>query len=119
MAGEGIKAKVGAIVDALLLKIAPLMNGIAWIGEKASALGARLGIVDAPAAAAPASSANLPQPQMRGGGAPNVTNTNTYEINVQQQPGQSNTDLAKEIDRRMREREAQRQRGALYDTVAP
>lgn len=118
LAWEGIKAKVGAIIDALLLKIAPLMNGIAWIGDKASALGGMLGLSDAPAPAA-AGGAPLPQPQMRGAmGAP-VTNTTNATINVTQQPGQDGRALATEIERKLREREQQRQRGALYDGVAP
>lgn len=116
---DGIQAKIGAVVDWLLLKIAPLMNGISWIGDKASALGGMLGLGGDSPAAPPAGGAPLPQPQMRGGAGATVTNTTNATINVTQQPGQDGRALAAEIDRKIREREQQRQRGALYDTVAP
>lgn len=115
---DGIQTKIGAVVDWLLLKIAPLMNGISWVGDKAAALGSMIGLGDAPAAAG-AAAQNLPQPAPRSGAGTTVNNTTTNTITVNQQPGQDGRALAAEIDRKMRERENQRQRGALYDPVAP
>jgi TP901 family phage tail tape measure protein len=119
---DGIQAKIGSVVDWLLAKIAPLMNGVAWIGEKAASLGSLVGLGggDAPApSAAAAGGPALPQPAMRGGANTTVNQTNSYQISVAQQPGQDGRALASEIDRQMRAREQQRARGAMYDRVAP
>lgn len=51
---DGIQTKIGAVVDWLLAKIQPLMNGVAWIGDKAASLGGMIGLGGQAAAPAPA-----------------------------------------------------------------
>lgn len=110
-----ITVKLGAAIDWLLPKIQPLLAGVGFLAGKAGELGGMLGLGE------PADPSTLPQPAMRGaGGAVNSNNNSTTvgAINVQAAPGQSAREVAVEVDKRLRERERENARGAMFDPVA-
>lgn len=112
-AWDNIKIKVGAAIEWLLAKIQPLLGAAGWVGEQIGSAAVRFGFMDAPA-----ESANLPQPTMRGAGGSTTNTTTVGTITVQAAPGQSSREVAVEVDKRIRERERATSRGAMYDPVA-
>lgn len=117
---DRIKAKVSAVADWVLGKLAPIRSAWAWVtGSSRPAIGSAVSRAPAaPGAAvrAPARAA-LPTPA-RAGRMAAVTDQRQYHFTIQQQPGQNAQALAREVAQHLRQADATRARGALYDRAA-
>lgn len=107
------------IVSGMKTAVSWIMDKIDWIGQKWQAVKGFFGFgaANAPtssgAPAGPTPPAIPARPASAAGGSAAVAQTNHFTIH--QQPGQSAAELADTIAKRLKERDAQKARGALHD----
>ncbi len=112
---DNIRATVKSSIDWILGKI----NAVGTLWDKTkSAFG--FGQSGAPAAvpsAKPAGPVPPPVPAARGAAAPGTTVNSTVNapITINQQPGQNSKQLADEVARRLKQQQAVKRRGAMFD----
>ncbi len=112
---DGIRATVASSIDWILGKI----NAVGALWDKTKSVFG-FGQNAAPAAAPsakPAGPVPPPVPAARGAAAPGTTVNSTVNapITINQQPGQNSKQLADEVARRLKQQQAVKRRGAMFD----
>ncbi len=112
---DNIRATVASSIDWILGKI----NAVGALWDKTKSVFG-FGPSGAPAAAPsakPAGPVPPPVPAARGAAAPGTTVNSTVNapITINQQPGQNSKQLADEVARRLKQQQAVKRRGAMFD----
>ena len=117
--GQTVGKAIGVVAGAINILINPIARLAKLVELVRSGLSA-IGIGSAPAQAGgtPAPSARMPSVPVASSTRNSATATTNNSIVVNAAPGMDERKLAQEIERRLRERDQQQQRAALYD-VAP
>lgn len=124
---DKVKSVVGAAVDWIMRKIAPMLSAAGSIGAAIASGANMLGFGAAPSAV-PRAAVAMPAPA-RGRAAPrvpavasrrasSVTDSSQHVYHITQQPGESGEALAKRIEDERRRRAAVARRGSLVDVAA-
>lgn len=130
-AWETLKEKVGAVIDWIMGKLQPLLDGMKFVSDKAGQIGQTVGDSargvgmtigkawdwmtgkqsSAPGAAAP----NVPPMATAAAAAGSAGNTNTNHFNIYQQPGENSDELADRVARKIDQRNGVAARGQFAD----